>query len=155
MEDVLRLAPDWTEQNHSRISQIASGKTFKRNLASYRKRVSDECARYRPFIELANGIIDKLDRSANLSFCRNDPIVVRGSSGDRKPDVVCVHRESVYVPERDPVDNLMKEGPKEVPFWCTEILMFVEFKLTRKDLSEDQNVPKKDRSLSESHSWTF
>ena len=73
---------------------------------------------------LANYVVDELahnNSEFNLSFCHNDPIYVKGLSGQWKPDVVTICRKSLWIAERLSVDNLMKEGPNEQPFWRTEL----------------------------------
>jgi len=116
--------------------------------------MAHETHRYSPFIILANHVVDKLAHNyeSDLSFCRNDPIYVRGSSGQRKPDVVGVIWRSLQLAARSSVDNLMKDGPNGQPFWWTELLAFLEFKLNRYDLSDlvGRNVQTRDRSSSQS-----
>jgi len=77
---------------------------------------------------------------------------MKGSSGQWKPDVVGVHWKCLQIVERSSVDNLMKEGPNEQPFWWTELLSFLEFKLNHHDLLElvGQDVQTRDHSSSKS-----
>jgi len=144
LHHVLHAPSDWIEKNRSKISGIIEDTQFQKHISAYREPVSHETGRYQPFVELANFVIDALGQNShsNLTFCRNDPVIVRGSSGERKPDVAGVCWKSIQVLERSSVDNLMVEGPKEEPFWWTEWLSYYEFKCMRKDLSA------KGRSLS-------
>jgi hypothetical protein len=136
LNDVLHLAADWIERNASQIWGIVDTKPFLDMISRYCEPMAHETHRYSPFIVLANYVVDKVahNSESNLSFCRNDPIYVKGSSGQRKPDVVGVSWRSLQVADRSSVDNLMKEGPNEQPFWWTELLSYLEFKLTCRGL---------------------
>lgn len=136
LNETLHLPTDWIKRNESQISCIVNAKSFSDKVSTYCEPVSHETHRYPPFIILTNFIVNMLAHNSefNLSFCRNDPIYVRGSSGQRKPDVVSVCWRSLRVAERSSVDNLMK-GPNKQPFWWTELLSYLEFKLNRHDLS--------------------
>jgi hypothetical protein len=103
---------------------------FQDNLSKYCE-AKHEPSRYPPFIELSNHVIRQLNTNpnSNIRFCRNDPVIVVGSRSKRKPDVVGVRYESIEVPNRSSVDNIMNDGPKEAPFGWTELLFFFEFKL--------------------------
>ena len=61
-------------------------------VSKYREHVNHETSRYPPFVNLANHILDHLDRNAdsNICFCRNDLVLVGGSQVERKPDVARV-----------------------------------------------------------------
>ena len=72
----------------------------------------------------------------NICFCHNDPIIVGGSSAERKPDVAGMRYQSLQVSERSSIDNLMKDRPDGACFWWTEVLLFLEFKLIWKKLLE-------------------
>ena len=117
--------------------------------------MSHEVDRYHPFVDLADHVGQfGLNTQVRFTFCCNDPTIVRGSDGERKPDVVGVRWKSLeQVPERSSPDNLKKDGPgQEWAFWWTELLSFWEFKLVRKDLSKRVagDVLTRDRSLSKS-----
>jgi hypothetical protein len=159
LSDVLHLAPDWIERNTSGISDIVHTARYGNMVSKYREPVSRETSRYPPFIVLANYVMDRLglDSQANLLFCRNDPVLVEGSYAGRKPDVVGVRRQSLEVSERSSVDNLMKDGPDGACFWWTELLLFFEFKLILKQLSEDlgPDAVTRDRSSSTSYHLVF
>ena len=115
-----------------------------------------ETSRYPPFIVLANHVINQLDHNldSNICFCRNDPVLVGGSRVERKPDMAGVRYESL---ERSSVDNLMKDGPDGACFWWTELLLFFEFKLVRKQLLKDlvRDAVTRDRSSSTSYHRVF
>jgi hypothetical protein len=141
LRDVLRFdSSDWIAKNQSLISKIVGAKEFQDKVSHYRQPVSCEADRYQPFVELANHVMGRLGQNAEVSFtfCRNDPTIVKGSDGERKPDVVGVRWESLTeVSDRSCPDNLKKGGPgKEAAFWWTELVSFWEFKLVRKDLSK-------------------
>ena len=154
LNEILHLPTDWIKRNASQISCIVNAKSFSDKVSTYCELVSHETHRYPPFIILANYVVNKLahNSESNLSFCRNDPIYVKGSSGQRKPDVVGVCWRSLQIAERLSVDNLMKEGPNEQHFWWTELLSYLEFKLDRHDLSGlvGQDAQTRDRSSSKS-----
>jgi hypothetical protein len=120
----------------SQIRDIVSDKGFQTLLSEYCERVGQEADRYSPFIKLANHVIDQLNINPNsrIRFCRNDPVTIEGSRAVRKPDVAVVLNKSLELPERGGVENLMEHGPKQAPFWWTELLSFFEFKLAEKCL---------------------
>jgi hypothetical protein len=134
-----------TSQNHD----IVSDKRFQTLLSKYRKPVDQETDRYSPFIELANHVIDQLNINpdSRTRFCRNDPVTIGGSPAKRKPDVVVVLNKSLEVPGRCDVENPIEHGPKQAPFWWTELLSFFEFKLVEKFL-EPQDAVKGERCSS-------
>jgi hypothetical protein len=155
LNEVLHLSTDWIERNASHIRGIVDTKPFLAMISKYCEPMAHETHRYSPFIVLANHVVGKLahNSESNLSFCRNDPIHVRGSSGQRKPDVVGVIWRCLQLAARSSVDNLMKDGPNGQPFWWTELLAFLEFKLNRYDLSDfvGRNVQTRDQSSSKSY----
>ena len=152
LNEILHLPTDWIKQNKSQISCIVDTKPFLDKVSTYCQPVGCETHHYPPFIILTNYVIDQLvhHSESNLSFCCNDPIYVKGSSGQQKPDVVGDCWRSLQIAERSSVDNLMKEGPNEQPFWWTELLSFLELKLDHHDRSElvGCDVWTRDRSLS-------
>ncbi|KAF8268559.1 hypothetical protein EI94DRAFT_1138870 [Lactarius quietus] len=130
LNDILRLSPEWISQNTSQIHNIVHDKKFQKAVSKYCIFMKHESSRYPPFIELANHVVSQLNTNSDskICLCRNDRVIVKGSSADRKPDVVGVRRQSVETPERISVDNLMDDGPKQAPFWWTELFFFFEFK---------------------------
>src|ERR1700678_2364452 len=155
LNDILHLAPDWIGKNASQISDIIHSRHFKKMVSDYRKPVTHETSRYAPFIILANHVISQLDHNhdSNICFCRNDPVLVRGSRAERKPDVAVVYCQSLQVLDRSSVDNLMKDGPAGACFSWTELLLFFEFKLVYNQLSEGlvRDAVTRDRSSSTSY----
>ena len=125
-------------------------------VSKYREPVTNEISRYPSFIVLANHVINH-NPDSNISFCRNDPVLVGGSRAERKPDVAGVRYQSLEVSERSSVDNLMKDGPSSAYFWWTELLLFFEFKLIYKQLLEGLvwDAVTRDRSSSTSYHWVF
>ena len=87
-----------------------------------------ESSRYYPFITLANLIISSLTGTDWPTFCRNDPIIIQGSSAERKPDVVLLPPGAVDGTKRGLADELLK-GPEKMPFYWSEVLAYLEFKL--------------------------
>ncbi|KAJ7447074.1 hypothetical protein B0H11DRAFT_2290249 [Mycena galericulata] len=129
---ILQVDPNWEAAKRDEFSRIKESSKFKKLLAAYtqvpEKRGWVETDLYHPFVELANHCLEELGCEKNI-LCRNDDVYILGSSGQRKPDVVQVARNSVYTnPDRVSPDELSKEGPKESPFHWREILGFWEFK---------------------------
>ena len=159
LTDILHLAPDWIGKNSSRISDIVHTQSFGKMVSNYREPVTHETSRYPPFIDLANHVINQLDSNpdSNICFCRNDPVLVGGSRAERKPDVAGVRYQSLQLSERSSVDNLMNDGPNGACFWWTELLLFFEFKLIYKQLSEHlvRDAETTDRRSSTSYHWVF
>ncbi|KAJ7882819.1 hypothetical protein B0H14DRAFT_1458935 [Mycena olivaceomarginata] len=132
LRDILRVPNDWTDKR-----KISETPDFKTKLANYLADVEEETALYYPFVTLANDCLDKLGVGyKTLQFCRNDPVIVRGSKGGRKPDVVNVGAEGLYDGKYDPlcfgdrigVDDMSVTGPATAFHW-RELLSFWEFKL--------------------------
>ena len=84
-------------------------------------------------------------------------MLVGGSCAGRKPDAVGVRNQSLEVSERLSVDNLMKDGPDGAYFWWTELFLFFEFNLVRKQMLEDLVLDEvtRDRSSSTSYHRAF
>jgi hypothetical protein len=137
LTDILHHPP----QDSANTSAVVSGSCFQTLLTKYRERVSQETDRYPPFIELANHVIDQLHspNPKSKKFCRNDPVTVKGSHAERKPDVVVVFNKSLEMPGRRG-KNLMEHGPKQAPFWWSELLFFFELKLRDKCLEPQDPV---------------
>ena len=157
LNDVLHLAPDWIKQNSSIISDIVHTEQYKSMISKYCEPVTHETSCYPSFIVLVNYVMDHLgcDPRTNLFFFRNDPVLVGGSYAGRKPDMVGMCNQGLEVPERLSVDNLMKEGPDGACFWWTELLLFFEFKLIRKQPLEGLVWNARDRSSSKSYHSVF
>jgi len=155
LHDVLGFdSSDWIKKNESQISRIVDTKEFRDKVTHYRQPVAHEADRYQPFVELANHVVEEFNAQVSFTFCRNDPTIVKGSDGERKPDVVGMcWRGLKEVSERSSPDNLRKRGPgQEAAFWWAELLLFWEFKLVCKDLSKHVagDVSIRDRSSSKS-----
>jgi hypothetical protein len=96
--------------------------------------------RYHPFTEHA---MEKL-RPQNkfvVSFCRNDPVIIKGSHAQRKPDGVGVENDVLSEGERGGVDNLSKEGPVGNAFSWIDLVSFLEFKVKMFVLSTGTTTP--------------
>ena len=129
------LSPDSANifQNHD----ISSDKHFQTLRSKFREPVHQETGRYSPFIEVANHVIDHLNNTdSRILFCHSDPVTIRGSDATRNPDVVVVLNKSLEVRGKGGVDNFMERGPKQVPFWWTELLASFEFEHVEKYLEQ-------------------
>ena len=71
--------------------------------------------------------------------------------------MVGVRNQSLEVSERSSVDYLMKDGSDGAFFWWTELLLFFEFKLVRKQLLKDlvRDAVTRDHSSSTSYHRVF
>jgi hypothetical protein len=100
---------------------------------------SPERARYHPFVLLVDLVLTHKGSKKspiNITFCRNDPAVIKGSAAKRSPDIIGAYKESIFISHRDSVDNLSKDGPKEAPFYWVEPVTYVEGKLEKLDLTD-------------------
>ncbi|KAK7029724.1 hypothetical protein R3P38DRAFT_3512436 [Favolaschia claudopus] len=81
---------------------------------------------YHPFVEMANWYLKEMGYK-NVVFCRNDPIIVLGSAGERKPDVLNVD-PSLIKGDRINIDHLSEGGPVGDAFYWSDIPGYWEFK---------------------------
>jgi len=143
LKHILRVPPEWSVQEQPRIKEIVSTKRYQDVLQRYTARIHNETERYHPFIELVNHAMEKL-RAQNkfvVSFCRNDPIIIKGSYAQRKPDGAGVENGVLNEGERGGVDNLSKEGPVGNAFFWTDLVSFLEFKVKTFILSAGKTSP--------------
>jgi hypothetical protein len=140
---ILRVPPEWRFQEKPIIEKIISSKRYTDALQGYTSQIFHETQRYYPFTELVNHVMEKLRGREEfvVSFCRNDPIIVRGSYAQRKPDGTGVESGVVNEGERGGVDNLSKGGPAENPFLWTDLISFLEFKVKSSTLSAEKTSP--------------
>ena len=133
---ILRVSPEWHNQEKTRINKIAKSEEYNKQLQTYAKEVTRETDRYSTFAELANYVMKQLQgkEEPDICFCRNDPIIVRGSCAHRKPDVCTSHKDVMNEGERGGVDNLSKGGPTKCPFCWVDLISFWEFKRAISDL---------------------
>ena len=137
---ILRVSPEWRNQEKIRINKIAKSEEYNKKLQTYAKEVTRETDRYLPFAELANYVMKQLMKQLqgkeepDICFCRKDPIIVRGSCAQRKPDVCTAHKDVMNEGERGGVDNLSKGGPPGYPFCWVDLISFWEFKRAISDL---------------------
>ncbi|KAJ7903267.1 hypothetical protein B0H13DRAFT_2335120 [Mycena leptocephala] len=138
----LILPPNGATASDASIVRISESREFGQLLAKYRQEFTYETDLYHPFVELANHCTDQLlgsgKRDENTVFCRNDPSIICGSHGQRKPDVVTVKHADLKIGARGHVpDNLSKGGPTResgmVPFHWRDLLGFWEFKVDDPD----------------------
>ncbi|KAJ7823857.1 hypothetical protein B0H14DRAFT_2597611 [Mycena olivaceomarginata] len=102
--------------------RISESRQFGQLLTKYRRESTDKPDLYHPFL-LGSG-----KRDENVVFCRNDPSIIRGSHGQRKPDVVTVKHADLKIGARKNVpENLSKGGP--TAFHWIDLLSFWEFKV--------------------------
>ena len=100
---------------------------------TYAQPITHESERYHPFVTLANHVLGGLRKALGavtsfVTLCRNDPMYIRGSDADRKPDNAIVDVDAAQKGARISVDNMSKEGPAEEPFSWWELLGFCEHK---------------------------
>ena len=118
---ILKIAPSFLK---GRVLKPADYNLFQ----VYHDTDGHETNLYNPFITLANHFLDKVPNILDVVCCRDDKVIVKGSAGQRKPDVVLVGKEALAIGDRISVDNLSKEGPKYDPFYWFELRAFCEFK---------------------------
>lgn len=126
LHEILRVPAGWEDTR-----KIPDTAAFKKKMDKYTATdISKETALYHPFVELANDCLAQLRVEwKNLQFCRNNPVIVRGSKGARKPDVVNVKGPTVNLSGRLGVDEMAQDGPEGAAFHWRELLSFWEFKL--------------------------
>jgi hypothetical protein len=112
-------------------------------LRRYTARIRHETERYHPFTELVNHAMDQLRDGEEfvVSFCRNDPVIVKGSYAQRKPDGAGVEHDVLNEGERGGVDNLSKEGPHGNAFFWTDFISFLEFNVKVFILNAAKTLP--------------
>jgi len=142
LKHILRVPPEWRLQEKPRIEKIVNSKRYQDMLQRYASHICHETDRYHPFTELVNHAMEKLRGREGfvVSFCRNDPIIVRGSYAQRKPDGAGVETEIVNGSERGGVDNLSKGGPAGNAFLWTDLVSFLEFKVRMVVLSAEKTL---------------
>ena len=130
LKHILRVSPEWRHQEKSTIHSIVNSKRYKDMLELYTSQIYHETERYHPFVELVNYAMETLCGREEfiMSFCRNDPIIVKGSYAQRKPDVAGVENGVLNEGERGGVDKLSKKGPAGNPFFWADLVSFLEFK---------------------------
>jgi len=143
LKHILRVSPEWRLQEKSSIEKIVNSKRYQDMLQCYTSQIHHETERYHPFTELVNHAMEQLRGQDEfvVSFCRNDPIIVKGSYAQRKPDSTGVENDVVNEGERGGVDNLSKEGPVGNAFFWTDVISFLEFKVKLFILSAEKTLP--------------
>ena len=106
---------------------------IKKLLEAYRTVVSGhETNYYHPFVELANGVLEKNTTKNNQdgnAYCRNDPTFIAGSFRERKPDVITTLKRLIFNLEtRISARACSKKGLEECLFNWAKLIAFVEFK---------------------------
>jgi hypothetical protein len=121
-------------------------------LRRYTAKIRHETEHYHPFTELVNHAMEKLCGKEEfvVSFCWNDPIIVKGSYAQRKPDGVGVENDVLNEGERGGVDNLSKGGPVGNAFVWTDLVSFLEFKVKAFILSAGKTLPSETTGLASS-----
>ena len=96
----------------------------------YTSQIYHETERYHPFVELVNHAMETLCGREEfiMYFCCNDPIIVKGSYAQWKPDVAGVKNGVLNEGKRKGIDNLSKKGPASNPFFWVNLVSFLEFK---------------------------
>ncbi|KAF8144290.1 hypothetical protein K438DRAFT_1992935 [Mycena galopus ATCC 62051] len=101
---------------------------------------ADETGLYHPFVELVNSCVHQFPASGESTvLCRNDPAIVRGSHGRRKPDAVTVSPAALNIGDRGNTPENLKNGGSNSESWMTpfhwiELLGFWEFKVDDPDV---------------------
>ncbi|KAK7036642.1 hypothetical protein VNI00_011575 [Paramarasmius palmivorus] len=92
-----------TPEDQSALDDIASSPGFQALLGAYTKKMAHEPERYPPFIDLFNTVIQQMKargltaNSEDIALCIADPVAIRGSRSDRKPDAIGVKAKTLYV----------------------------------------------------------
>jgi hypothetical protein len=141
LKHILRVSPEWSQQEKS--TNIVNSKRYNDMLELYTSQIHHETERYHPFVELVNHAMETLRGREELvmSFCRNDPIIVKGSYAHQKPDVVGVENGVLNEGERGGVDNLSKKGPAGNAFFWADLVSFLEFKVKAFMLHSGDTLP--------------
>jgi hypothetical protein len=142
-----------TQEMNDKFNAITSSVEFQPLLTDYEEETAQEEARYLPFNKLANHIINELGQKfpfppeqETIVFCRNDNVKVEGSFAARSPDCVVVSKKAS---EDDRVGwKNMWKGPKDKPFFWSDLLAFVEFKVTVKAAKSSASESKQSDALS-------
>jgi hypothetical protein len=131
LRHILRVPPEWRLQQKQSIETIVNSKRYQDMLPRYTSQIHHEAERYHPFTELVNHVMEKLRGREEfvVAFCRNDPIIIKGSYAQRKPDCTGVENDVVNEGERGGVDDLSKGGPVRNAFFWTDLVSFLEFKI--------------------------
>lgn len=127
------LKPTW--RTKGQFETIATSHIFQRFLKEYEKITVTEMDRYHPFNKLVNHIIEILAEESSsaqesIVFCRNDHMKVEGSYATRIPDCVVVSKKASEDPPREGWESMYLDGPIKKAFYWSELLAFVEFKVT-------------------------
>ena len=127
MKVILNRA-DWSSDHFAAVNRTVEDTKIKKLLEAYRTVSGHETNYYHPFVELANGVLEKNNRDGN-AYCRNDPTYIAGSFGKRKPDVITTLKRLIFnLQTRISADACSKKGPEGYPFHWAELIAFVEFK---------------------------
>ena len=142
LKHILKVPSDWIPDNASHIQQAIKERSYIKMVQEYAQPIGHETERYHPFVTLVNHIIAKLRKinrastpsEFEVTFCRSDPTVVRGSHASRRPDIAVVDLTIAQLGERGGVDDMSLKGPKDQPFFWDELLSFFEHKQTKEAL---------------------
>ncbi|KAJ7712219.1 hypothetical protein B0H16DRAFT_1437217 [Mycena metata] len=138
--------------SHNSIVNVSTSPKFRQLFADYQQAFADETSLYHPFVELVNYCVDQFPTSGEGTvLCRNDPAIVRGSHGRRKPDAVTVSPATLNIGDRgNTPENLKNGGPTResgmTPFHWIELLGFWEFKVDDPDVQTPLSaIPKQEK----------
>ena len=129
IDDFMKVILDranWSSEHLAAANRTVEDPKFKKLLEAYRTVSGHETNYYHPFVELANGVLEKNNQDGN-AYCRNDPTYIAGSFGERKPDVITTLKRLI-LQTRISADARSKKGPEEYPSHWAELIAFVEFK---------------------------
>lgn len=140
---ILHVPPELCRQEKPLIENIVNSKRYQDMLQRYVARIHHETECYYPFTELVNHATAQLRESNEfvVSFCRNDPIIVKGSYAQRKPDGGGVEHGVENEGEREGVDNISRGGPEGIVFLWTDFISFLEFKVREFVLNAAKTLP--------------
>lgn len=152
LKHILYISPEWCRQEKLLIEKIVDSKRYQDMLQCYAAPIHHETERYYPFLELVNHATGQLRESDEfvVSFCRNDPIIVKGSYAQRKPDGGGVEHGVVNEGERGGVDNISQGGPEGNAFLWTDFVSFLEFKVREFVLNAAKTLPSEALGLASS-----
>lgn len=134
LHDVLRLSLEELDPSTiPKVKKIMASRKYQRHIEAYCQECTKEPMRYAPFTSLVEYIFKELSPKQapeDICLCRNDPVIVQGSAGARKPDVVGIHRRGID--QRGSIDDMNERGPASQPFSWRDLVSFWEFKYVSK-----------------------
>ena len=114
---------DWSSEHFTAANRTMEDPKFKKLLEAYCTVSGHETNYYHPFVELANGVLEKNmtknNQDGTTAYCQNDPMFIAGSFGERKPDVTTTLKRLIFnLQTRLLANACSKKGLEEYPFHC-------------------------------------